>query len=127
MRERPAGFVRAEIRGPAGEIIVHAGEANASIDCRRAGSELEIEVRGLVERAWIGSRSGDPYKHIVVDQDAMRVLSSRLAEFLQRLESSSLAFGGLELRLLLHAQLAGFARKAGAKRARRRTPFEGKL
>ena len=47
VRNGPAGFVRAKIRRAAGEIVVDSGQADAGIDRGRAGTKLEVEVRGL--------------------------------------------------------------------------------
>jgi hypothetical protein len=88
--ERASRLVRAEIGGATAEIVVDSRQANAGIDRGRSGTKLEIEVRGLVERARIRSRGRDFYKDIEVDQDAMRVLTGRLAVLLERLEAAPL-------------------------------------
>ena len=74
MRQWLTGFVRAEIGRFAGEIVVDSAQPHACVDRDRAGTKLEVEIRRLVERAWIGAGRRDLYKDIVVDEHAVRVV-----------------------------------------------------
>src|SRR5580765_3802072 len=109
-------FIRAEIRCAAGEVVVDPFEPDTGVDGCRTGTQLEIEIGWLVERPRIGTRWRDLHEHVVIDQDAVRVLPRRGAVFLQRLEPANLARLGLELDLLLKRKPSSLAREIRAHR-----------
>ena len=111
MRQRTTDFVRAQVRRAAGEVVVHAGQPDAGVDGRRAGTKLKVEIRRFVERPRIGTGRRDFHEHVVVDQDAVLVLTGRLAVFLQGLEPPSLPRLRFELDLLLRT--AAFPARPG--------------
>ena len=55
VRDWAADFICAQIRGAAGEFVVDAGQPDSGIHRGGAGAQVEIEVRGVVKRARIGS------------------------------------------------------------------------
>src|SRR5436853_7922936 len=119
--------IGAEVGRAAGEVVIHTGKAHAGIDGHRAGTELEVEVCGPVEFAWVRTGGRDLHKHIVVDENAVLVLACRVTVFLECLESSDFARLCFERGLLLGGKLSCLSRKVGTHRRGRRAPLEGEL
>ena len=83
MRNRTADLIGAEVGRAAGEVIIHTGKPKTGINCRRARTQLEVEIRRPVQFARVGSGRRDFHKHIVVDENAVLILACGVAVFLE--------------------------------------------
>ena len=94
---RSAGFQRSQIRRLSCEPIRHVRQDRASIDGRRSGLESEIKVFRLVELLQAGDILGvepaDIHKNVVIDKDAVPVLSRRLTVLRESREFARLEIG----------------------------------
>ena len=94
MRRILTQFQRAQIGCAAGKAIGDIGQDHAVIDRGGARLEPEINVLGLVKRLnflhILGIQRRDIDEDVVIDDDAMLILSSRLAEFGQGRELARL-------------------------------------
>ena len=96
-----------KIRRPTRHVVVHASQPHPRVHRDRTRPQLKIEIHRLIQRPRIRTRRRHLHEHIKVDQHAVLVLTCRVAEFLQSLESSPLASLSLQLRLLLRRQPPG--------------------
>jgi hypothetical protein len=99
MRRRSAPFEGPEIGRAPAEAIVHVGQDRSAVDRRGARLDTEIEVFGFVDGldalAILRIQSGNVHEDVVVDQDAVLVLASRLTVFRERRELTRLKPGAV--------------------------------
>src|SRR5262249_32970796 len=111
MRYGPANLQRTEVRSAAGEIIIDAGESDAGIDCGRSWPKLKIEISRPVQLPRIRPRRRDLHECVIVDKNAVLVLTGGIAVFLQGFEAPDLSRLGFQLCLRLSRKLSHLARK----------------
>src|SRR5947209_8772100 len=102
VRLRPPDLVSAEVRRLTGKAIVYVRQRHAGIDCDRAGLKLKIKIGRLINEPRI-TGIGRRYlpEDVVIDENAVPILSRSFAEFLQGFEFPVL----FRPDLLLHALL----------------------